>query len=102
MLQELENIDDDLDRFGLQLIKSDYNNLQSNYGIKKVELHAVKLKKFMSFMEIQDNYLIVIEIVSYWSKALSFFYYIRFQLSYTSINKNPPYTQMTLTTKKRY
>jgi len=36
VLQELENIDDDLAGFGVQMIKSDYNNLQTNYGIKKI------------------------------------------------------------------
>lgn len=35
-MQALETIDDDLDHHGLQLIKSDFNNAQARYGVKKV------------------------------------------------------------------
>ncbi|XP_063702540.1 uncharacterized protein LOC134832452 isoform X2 [Culicoides brevitarsis] len=36
ILNELENIDDDLDKHGVQLVKSDYNNALPAYGVKKV------------------------------------------------------------------
>lgn len=38
ILNELENIDDDLDKYGIQLVKSDYNNALPAYGVKKVGL----------------------------------------------------------------
>lgn len=44
ILNELENIDDDLDKYGIQLVKSDYNNALPAYGVKKVGLLKVKVE----------------------------------------------------------
>lgn len=44
ILNELENIDDDLDKYGIQLVKSDYNNALPAYGVKKVWLLKVKVE----------------------------------------------------------
>lgn len=45
ILNELENIDDDLDKYGIQLVKSDYNNALPAYGVKKVRLSLANVTK---------------------------------------------------------